>query len=161
MPRPAVIHWMSPAADGAVVAHAVAVLDGAGQHVGDGLDAAVRVPGEAGQVVLGNVVAEIVEQKEGIEIGGIAEAERAAQVHAGAFQRGFGLDEPLDRSDGHVSLQNKSLATRPRRAPPNDIYIQMSWRKASMRIRIPRLHFWDFTLVARRTGRVRFRTSYT
>ncbi len=32
----------------ALVAQAVGVVDRAGQHVGDGLDAAVRVPGEAG-----------------------------------------------------------------------------------------------------------------
>ncbi len=61
--------------DGAAVAHAVAVLDGAGQHVGDGLDAAMRMPGKAGEVILGNVVAEIVEEQEGIEVGGVAEAE--------------------------------------------------------------------------------------
>ena len=54
--------------DGAVVAHAVAVLDGSGEDVGDGLDAAVRMPGKSGKVVLGNVVAEIVEQQEGIEV---------------------------------------------------------------------------------------------
>ena len=35
-------------AERAAVAEAVAVLDGAGEHVGDGLDAAVRMPGEAG-----------------------------------------------------------------------------------------------------------------
>ena len=55
--------------DGAVVAHAVAMLDGSGEDVGDGLDAAMRVPGEAGQIILGNVVAEIVEQQERIEVG--------------------------------------------------------------------------------------------
>ena len=48
--------------DGAVVAHAVAVFDGAGEDVGDGLDAAMRMPGEAGEIVFGDVVAEIVEQ---------------------------------------------------------------------------------------------------
>ena len=90
--------------DGAAVAHAVAVLHGSGQDVGDGLDAAVRMPGKAGQVILGNVVAEIVEQQERIEVGRVAEAERPAQVHARAFQGGLGLDEPLDGSDGHGDL---------------------------------------------------------
>ena len=42
-------------ADRAGVADAVAVVDLAGQHVGDGLDAAVRVPGEPRQVVVGVV----------------------------------------------------------------------------------------------------------
>ena len=81
--------------DGAVVAHAVAVLDGSGEHVGDGLDAAMRMPGKAGEIVLGNVVAEVVEQQERVEVGGVAEAEGAAQMHAGAFERGLGLDERL------------------------------------------------------------------
>ena len=61
----------------AAVAEAVAVLDRAGQHVGDGLDAAVRMPREAGPVVLGPVVAEIVEQQERVELAGVAEAEGA------------------------------------------------------------------------------------
>ena len=55
-------------ADRAAVAQAVAVLDGARQHVGDGLDAAVRMPGEAGQVIVGTIVAEVVEQQERIEL---------------------------------------------------------------------------------------------
>ena len=78
-------------AERAAVAQAVAVLDRAGQHVGDGLDAAVRVPGEAGEVVLRALVAEIVEQQERIELGGVAEAEGAAQLDAGAFDGGLGL----------------------------------------------------------------------
>ena len=48
---------------------------------------AVRMPGKAGQVVLRDVVAEVVEEQERIEVGRVAEAERAAQVHAGAFER--------------------------------------------------------------------------
>ena len=91
-------------ADGAAVAHAVAVLDGAGQDVGDGFDAAMRMPREAGEVIVRNVVAEIIEQEEGIEVGGVAEAERAAQMHAGAFEGGLGLDQAFDGSDGHIVL---------------------------------------------------------
>src|SRR5262249_6196367 len=51
-------------AERAFVAEAVAVLDRAGQHVGDGLDAAVRVPGKSCAVVVRPVIAEIVEQQE-------------------------------------------------------------------------------------------------
>ena len=91
--------------DGAVVAHAVAVLDGAGEDVGDGFDAAMRMPGEAGEVVVGDVVAEIVEEEEGIEVGGVAEAEGAAEVDAGAFEGGLGFDESLYGSNGHDVLQ--------------------------------------------------------
>ena len=48
-----------------------------------------------------DVVAEIVEQQERVELAGLAEAEGAVQLHAGAFHGGRGLDDPLDRSDGH------------------------------------------------------------
>ena len=51
------------------------MVDGAGQRVGDGLDAAVRMPGEAGEIVLRPVVAEIVEQQERIGLARFAEAE--------------------------------------------------------------------------------------
>ena len=76
-------------ADGAMIAQAVGVLDGAGQNVGDGLDATVRVPGKTGQIILWNVIAEIVQQQERVELGGVAEAERAAQMHARVFEVGL------------------------------------------------------------------------
>ena len=55
-------------AEGAAVAEAVAVLDGAGQHVGDRLDAAMRMPRKAREIIGRDVVAEIVEQQERIEL---------------------------------------------------------------------------------------------
>ena len=85
----------------AAVAQAVAVVDRAGEHVGDGLDAAVRVPGEARLVVGRPVVAEVVEQQERVVLAGVAEAEGAAQADAGAFHGRAGLDDALHRSDGH------------------------------------------------------------
>jgi hypothetical protein len=51
-------------AERAAVAEAVAVLDRAGEHVGDRLDAAMRMPREPGEVVVRIVVAEVVEQQE-------------------------------------------------------------------------------------------------
>jgi hypothetical protein len=68
-----------------VVAHAVAVLDSPGENVGDGLDPAMRVPRKARQIIRGNVVAEVVEKEERVELGGVAETERAAQMHARTF----------------------------------------------------------------------------
>src|SRR5271155_5255800 len=50
--------------DGATVSHAVSMFDGSGQHVGDGFDSAVGMPGEARQIVLGNIVAEVIEEEE-------------------------------------------------------------------------------------------------
>ena len=87
MPRPAVIHCTSPAPSAAAVAQAVAVLHGAGQHVGDRLDAAVRMPRESREVVLRAFVAEVVEQQEGIEGLGVPEAEGPPQLHPGALDR--------------------------------------------------------------------------
>ena len=86
----------------AAIAQAVAVLDIAGEHIGDGLDAAMRMPGKSGAILVRPVVAEIVQQEERIELGGVAEAESAAQVHAGSFDRGFRGDDAFDRPNGHV-----------------------------------------------------------
>ena len=69
-------------ADDAAVPHAVAVFDGPRQNVSDRFDAAMRMPGKARQVVLRNVIAEIIEEEKWIEVGRVAEAERAAQVDA-------------------------------------------------------------------------------
>ena len=88
--------------DGTAVPQAVAVLDGPREDVRDRLDAPVRVPGEAGQVVLRDVIAEVVEQEERVEVRGVPEAERAAKVHARTFAGRLGLDEPLDGPDGHL-----------------------------------------------------------
>ena len=79
----------------ALVAERVAVGDLTGQHIGDGLDAAMRVPGEAGQIIRGILVAKIVEQQERIELAGLAEAEGALQLDAGALDGGFGFVESL------------------------------------------------------------------
>jgi len=71
--------------DGAVVADAVAVLDGSRENVRNRLDAAVRMPREARQIILGNVVAEIVQQEKRVEIGRVVKAKRTAQVNTRAF----------------------------------------------------------------------------
>src|SRR5581483_6363190 len=67
----------------AAIAEAVTVLDGAGEHISNGFDAAVRMPRKAGAIIVRPVVAEIVEQQERVEFGRIAEAERAIELHAG------------------------------------------------------------------------------
>src|SRR5471032_3321279 len=75
--------------DLAMVAHAVAMLDGSGQNIRDGLDTTMRMPGKAIEIVLWNVVAEVVQQKKWIEVRGVSETKGAAEVHSSAFQRGF------------------------------------------------------------------------
>ena len=64
--------------NGATVPHAVAMFDRAGQNISNCFDTAVRVPGKSGQVILGNVIAEVVEQQERIEFGGVTKTEGAA-----------------------------------------------------------------------------------
>jgi hypothetical protein len=61
----------------ALVAQAVAVRHFAGKHIGDGLDAAVRMPGKSGHVIRRILIAEIVQQQERIELLGFAETEGA------------------------------------------------------------------------------------
>ncbi len=97
----------------APVAQAVAVLDRAREHVRDGLDAAVRVPGKAGEVVLRPVVAEVVEQQERVELLGVAEPERPSQAHPGALDRRNRAGESLHRTDGHAALLGGSRAAGP------------------------------------------------
>jgi hypothetical protein len=86
-------------AEAATIAETVAVLHGAGQHIGDRLDAAMRMPRESGEIVLRTIVAEVVEQQERIVVGGVAESERAAELDASAFERRFRRDDFLDGSD--------------------------------------------------------------
>ena len=101
MPRPGRHPLDVARAQAAAIAEAVPMVHRPGEHVRDGFDAAVRVPREPGQVVARHVVAEVVEQQEGIVLVGVAKAERAAQAHAGAFDGGLGFDDALDRADGH------------------------------------------------------------
>jgi hypothetical protein len=90
--------------DGTAVAHAIAVLNSSRQDIRDGFDPAMRVPREPSQIILGNVVAEIVQEKEWIEVGCIAESESAAKMHASAFERRLGLNESLNGPNGHFGL---------------------------------------------------------
>jgi hypothetical protein len=89
------------AAKRAAVPETVPVLDGSGQHVGNRLDPAMGMPRESGKVLVGIVVSKVVEQQERIELGRIAEAERAAQMDAGALERWTGLRDTFDGADGH------------------------------------------------------------
>ena len=77
----------------ALVAQAVAVLDRTGQHIGDRLDPAMRMPGKSRQIIFRILVAEIIQQQERIEILGLAEAEGALQLYARAFDRRLRLND--------------------------------------------------------------------
>ena len=118
------------------------MLDRAGEHIGDGLDAAMRMPGKAGAIVVGPVVAEIVEQQERIEFGRVAEAEGAMQLDAGAFHGRLRLDDPLDGSDGHDALvlcgmldrlRGDGATHRPEREPARSGLVRHASRRACQR----------------------------
>jgi len=69
------------------------------------------VPGEPREVILGLLVAKVVEQEKGIELFSVAKAERAAQPHTGASLDGrLRLDNSLDWSNGH-GCSSESQAT--------------------------------------------------
>jgi hypothetical protein len=92
-------------AQGAGVAEAVAMFDGAGQHIGDGLDAAVRMPGKPLEVLLRLVVAEIVKQQERIGERRIVESRmRASRCTPAPSRCGTAVDFLSDGSDGHGCL---------------------------------------------------------
>ncbi len=68
------------------------MFHGAREDIGDRLDPAVGMPGEAAHVVAGVFVAEIVEEQERVHPFGIAEAEGAVEVDAAPHRsagRGF------------------------------------------------------------------------
>src|SRR5258706_8783280 len=88
-------------AERAMVPEAILVIDAAGQHIGDRFDSPVRMPWKPRAIIIGTIVAEIVEQQERIELARIAETEGATQLHPCAFEGGFGLNDALHRSNGH------------------------------------------------------------
>jgi hypothetical protein len=60
------------------------------------------VPGKAAQVILGPVVAEIVEEQEGVKLLRVVKAEGAVKMDAGAFQRRLGAAGVEYGTDGHL-----------------------------------------------------------
>jgi hypothetical protein len=81
----------------AAIAQTIPMLNGSGQDVRNGLDTPVRVPGKAGEIVIGNIVSEIIQEQERIELGRVAEPESPAQTHPGTFQRGLRFNQSSNR----------------------------------------------------------------
>jgi hypothetical protein len=71
------------------IAQVVFVAHAPFEHVGDGLEAAMRVRREAGDVVVGVVRAELVEHQEGVETLDTDAAEYAGQAYAGTVCGGL------------------------------------------------------------------------
>ena len=95
----------APRAEKTAIAERIRVLHLAVEHIGDRLDAPMRVPREALGIEPRIVVAEVVHHQERIGQRRVAEAEDTVQVHASAFERGLRLAGGRDRSKSHGSLQ--------------------------------------------------------
>ena len=80
------------------IALVVAVTHASGEHVGDGLEAAMRVLGEAADVVVRIVGQEFVEQQKGIEFRQGLAADDAEQPHAGTVGSGLALYDARHRA---------------------------------------------------------------
>src|SRR5207244_3207994 len=114
-------------AERAAVSQAVTVLHAAAQDVRDGLDSPMGVPRESRQIVLRVLVTEVVQEKEGIEVAGVPEAERPAQLHPRALDGGLRLNDALDRPDGHGNkvTQRSRTAAGSRGAPERGSFPSM------------------------------------
>src|SRR5690606_33912608 len=84
----------------ALVAAVVLVAHAAVEHVRHGLEAAMRMAGETGDVVFGLVGAELVEQQERIELRQRRAADDAGELDPGAVRRGAAADLADDAGAG-------------------------------------------------------------
>jgi hypothetical protein len=87
----------------AAVAHVVLVQHVAVEHVGHGLEAAVRMVREAGDVIVGVVGGELVEHQERVQPQVLGTAEAAPQLHACAVGSGDRRDDLLQGAGGHLA----------------------------------------------------------
>jgi len=71
------------------------------------------MPRKSRQIVFGHVIAKIVQQQEWIELAGVPEPERPAQMHTGALQSWLGADQPLNRSNRHGPILPKARNSVP------------------------------------------------
>src|SRR3954468_13159589 len=85
----------------ALVAEGVAMGYFTGEDIGDGLDAAVWVPGESGNVVCGILVPEVVEEQEWIELFCFAETKGALELNACSLNGGLGFENVFDCTKRH------------------------------------------------------------
>src|SRR5437588_4165569 len=83
----------------ALIAQAVTMLHRTGQHIRDGFDSSMRMPGKSGEVIFRILVPKIVQQKERIKFLRFAEAEGALQFHPRALNGGLRLDNLFNGSE--------------------------------------------------------------
>ncbi len=85
----------------ALVAQAVAVRHFPRQHIGDGLNAPVRMPRKSSHVVRRILIAKIVQQQKRIELLGLPEAKGALQLHPCSLDGWFGFKYLLHCAKRH------------------------------------------------------------
>src|SRR5512135_2698681 len=88
--------------DDTAIAQAVSVFNVAGKHIGDRLDAPMRMPRKAAAVVGRIVGVEGIEQQKGIELRHLLEAERAPEAHPSTLESGLALPDLLDHAERTV-----------------------------------------------------------
>ena len=81
---------------GATISNAVTMLHGSGKDVRDGLDSAMGMPGETGPIVVGILIAKIVQKKERIEFLGLTKPKRSSELDSRTFCGRFCLDNLFD-----------------------------------------------------------------
>ena len=100
--------------DHAGVAQAVAMLHFARQHIGDGFNPAVGMPGKARGVIRRVIPAKIIQQQEWVKEVRVAKSKSAPQMHPRAFQGGPAGRETLYFSSGaHFKLLPVLIKTHP------------------------------------------------
>ena len=118
-PRPAVIHCTPPPRDQALVAGRIAVAHAPVEHVAHGFEAAVRMVGEAADVVARVVGTEGVEHQEGVEPALQVLREHAGELDAGTVAGGLAGDQALDatrprQGGGGSGGVHAAMVARPR-----------------------------------------------
>ncbi len=99
MPLPAVIHWMSPAPDAALVPEGIAVLHLSRADDRDRLDPAMRVIRESGLVLFRPDRLEVVEEQERVEMVERGGPDAPPKMDPRPFHHRLRRDDPLDRPD--------------------------------------------------------------
>jgi cyclase len=102
-------------AERAAIAEAVTVFDRAGQDVCDCFNAAVWMPRESSQILLGIVVAKVIEEQKWIKLLRVSETEGALQLDTRSLERGLGTEDAFDGTDGHgcsilCAMRNTTIA---------------------------------------------------
>src|SRR5580700_4328046 len=70
-----------------VISNAVGMIYASGEHIADGFNSAMWMPGESGLVFFWNVAAKVVEQQKRVELLGGSETESAVKMHSRTFER--------------------------------------------------------------------------